>query len=576
MKEYKRLFPYLKRYVWWYVFGLFFLVITDGGQLFMPQIIKSAIDIISGGRFELSAVLQRAIMLAGVALAVAVGRFGWRFFLNGTSRRIEAELRDDLFRHLLTLSSSFYNRTKTGDLMARATNDMRAIRMATGMAFVAFIDGLFMAAAIFTILFTQYTELALITIIPLPVIAILTLGMGKLIGERFRRVQEGFSRLSEHVQETLSGIRVVKSFVQEKHVIGRFHAANMEYVGANMALVKIWGFFFPLIMFLSGVSALLLLRFGGVAVIERKLTPGDFVAVLAYLQMLRWPMAGIGFTVNMIQRGAASLGRINRILEEKPDITSPPSPRTEVPAGDLVVQDLSYGYEDGDPILKEINFVVPEGSTLGILGRTGSGKSTLVKLIPRLLDPPRGTITIAGRDVHEWDLHVLRSSIAMVPQDTFLFSAPIKENIAFGDPSLPEETLSAAAEVSTINRDLENFPSAWDTTVGERGITLSGGQKQRVAISRAVAVNPQFMIFDDALASVDTETEERILSRFLKLRAGRSNILISHRVSTLQAADRIIVLDNGRIVQSGTHEELLEEEGFYREVYTIQQMEGNG
>ncbi len=344
-----------------------------------------------------------------------------------------------------------------------------------------------------------------------------------------------------------------------------------------MYLVRIWGLFFPIITFISGLSLLFLLYFGGKSVILAEFSTGDFVAFMSYLTMLRWPVMGMGFTVNMLQRGAASLSRINAIMREKPEITSPPEPVDAAPQGELTINGLTFSYDEEDPaVLRNISVRLPRGHTLGILGRTGSGKSTLVRIIPRLLDPPPGTVAIGGRDVRDYRLDKLRGQVAFVPQDTFLFSATIKENLAFGRPDAPEEEIARAAELSTISRELDSFPHGWDTPVGERGLTLSGGQKQRVAISRAVLMDPELLIFDDALASVDTQTEERILSGFLEQRRGKTNILVAHRVSTLMYADYIIVMDEGEITQEGSHEDLLRQEGLYRDIYRLQQYTGGG
>ena len=575
LKEFRTLLPLLKKYRLYYLFGLLALLLTDAGELYIPQLIKRITNLITGGTFSLEAIGRLVLLMIGVALTVAFFRFGWRFFIHGASRRIERDLRERVFSHLLSLSSDFYQKMKTGDIMARSSNDMRAIQMASGMALVAFIDGFFLTIAILAILFAQFPKLAVITIIPLPLITILVLAGGKVIGQRFRLVQEGFSRLSEYVQESLTGIRVVKSFVKESWVEEVFHQRNDDNVSRNMQLVRIWGLFFPLITFISGLSLLFLLFFGGRSVMVDEFTPGDFMAFMAYLTMLRWPVMGMGFTVNMLQRGAASLERINEILNEKPGISSPSGAITTAPDGVLEVRDLNYHYsQDGPPVLQNISFLLPKGSTLGILGRTGSGKSTLVKIFPRLLDPSPGTVFIGGTDIRSYDLPVLRSSIGIVPQDSFLFSATIRENIAFGRPDAEDDEVQEAATLSTIDRELSVFPHGWNTEVGERGLTLSGGQKQRIAISRAMLINPEILIFDDALASVDAETEEKILTAFLRTRKGRTNILVAHRVSTLQHADHIIVLDEGRIIQQGSHDELSQAPGLYRDIYRLQQLSG--
>ncbi|MCF7944859.1 MAG: ABC transporter ATP-binding protein/permease [Spirochaetia bacterium] len=572
LKEFKTLLPLVKRYTAYYVLGLLALVLTNAGELYIPQLIKQATNLIAGGSFNLSALGRLVLMMAGIAAMVAFFRFGWRYFIHGASRRIERDLREKVFQHLLSLSSSFYQKMRTGDIMARSSNDMRAVRMASGMALVAFIDGIFLSVAILIILFAQFPKLALITIIPLPFITIIVLLGGKIIGRRFKAVQEGFSRLSEYVQETITGIRVIKSFVKESWAERNFKIRNDDNLSRNMQLVRIWGLFFPLITFISGLSMLFLLYFGGQAVILNEFTPGDFMAFMSYLTMLRWPVMGLGFTINMLQRGAASLQRINEILNEKPEITSGPGAIDRSPAGGLKVDKLSFSYQkEGPPILQDISFEVPQGTSLGILGRTGSGKSTLVRLIPRLLDPPAGSIFIGEDDIRNFQLPKLRAAIGIVPQDSFLFSADIRDNIAFGRPEASDEEVQRAAEVSTISRELETFPHGWNTEVGERGVSLSGGQKQRIAISRAMMIDPELLIFDDALASVDAETEEKILNAFLKVRRGRTNVLVAHRVSTLRHADHIIVLDGGRIVQQGSHTELADTPGLYQDIYRLQQ-----
>src|SRR6056297_2213177 len=577
LKEYRTLLPLVKKYSLFYLFGLLALLITDAGELYIPQLVKQITNLITGASTSMEAIGRLVLMIIGIALVVAVSRFGWRFFIHGASRRIDRDLRLQVFNHLLGLSSDFYQRMKTGDIMARSSNDMRAIRMASGMAVVAFIDGFFLSLAILIILFSQFPKLALITIVPLPFITVIVLAGGKLIGRQFRLVQEGFSRLSEHVQETLTGIRVVKSFVKEEWVEDLFREKNNDNLRRNMQLVRIWGLFFPLITFISGLSLLFLLYFGGESVILGDFSPGDFIAFMSYLTMLRWPVMGMGFTINMLQRGAASLKRINEILDEQPHITSPIDPLMESPRGDLSVRDLSFSYKPKeDPVLKEVSFEVPRGQTLGILGRTGSGKSTLVKLLPRLLDPPDGSILIGGRDIHDYHLPLLRASIGIVPQDSFLFSASIRDNLAFGLPDAADEQVLQAAEISTISRELSTFPHGWDTEVGERGMSLSGGQKQRVAISRAMLIDPELLIFDDALASVDAETEEKILAAFLRVREGRTNILVAHRVSTLRHADYIIVIEEGRVIQRGTHDYLSADPGLYRDIYRLQQLTGGG
>ena len=574
LKEYRTLLPYLNKYIPYYITGILCLVITDAGLLYIPQFIKNAINAISTGNFDLEVIRTLMLQMVLVALVVSIGRFFWRFFIHGASRRIEMELRRNIFYHLLDLSSSFFGKNKTGDLMARMTNDMKAIRMASGMAFVAFIDGLFMALAILIILISSYPHLALVSIIPLPLITVIVLFAGKVLGTRFKRVQDGYSALSERVQETLSGIRVIKTFTQEEHFLKEFSRDNDEYWEANMSLIRVWGLIFPIVSFLSGVTVCLLLYFGGRQVIIGDLNPGDFVAVMSYLGMLIWPMLGAGFTVNLIQRGAASLARINHILDAKPEISNSESPLAVPPFEQLTVDSLVFKYNGTNSlVIDNLSLELKAGETLGILGKTGSGKTTLIRLLPRILESKEGEILFNGSPIHSMDLSQLRASISMVPQETILFSHTIRENILYAKADASEEELNEAIRISTLDRDLKTFPLGLETQVGERGVTLSGGQKQRIAFARALLADPQILILDDALSAVDTKTEEFILREFMKKRAGKSNIIISHRVSTLQVSDHILVLDAGAIDQYGTHEQLIKQEGLYKRIYTLQSME---
>jgi ATP-binding cassette, subfamily B, multidrug efflux pump len=574
MGEYRTLLPFVRKYRWYYIFGVLTLVVTSGGQLFIPQLIRRAIDTMTVTGFSLSTVGRYMLTLVALAAVIAAARFGWRYFLHGASRRIEAELREQLFGNLLNLPASYYRETTTGDLMARATNDLRNVRMAAGMGLVAFVDGIFMTLAILIILFSRHPRLTLIVVLPLPFVTVAILFAGRLMSRLFRRVQESFAELSSDVQESVTGVRVIKTFGKEGYFNRRFAGANDEYQRRNLAYVRVQGMFFPAVTFLSGLTSLLLLRFGGAAVIVGSVTPGEFVATLTYLEMLVWPMMGAGFLVNLIARGGASLKRLNAVIEREPDICSPKRPVSTVDSRSVTVRGLSYRYtEDGDEALSDIDLEVPAGHTVGILGRTGSGKSTLVSLFPRILDPPPGTVFVGSHDVRDYDLQALRSAFAVVPQDTFLFSATISENIRFAAESAGEELVSRVADISTISRDLADFPDGWETLVGERGVTLSGGQKQRVAISRALAAQRPILVLDDALSAVDTESEEKILSRLLAEREGMTNIIIAHRVSALSRSDYIYVLDEGRIIQRGTHDELISAAGMYRDIYELQQAE---
>jgi ATP-binding cassette subfamily B protein len=582
LKEYKTLLPYLKRYRFRYFWGFLCLVVTDAALMAIPQFVRRAVDLIARGHFDWYAVLALAGAMVALTAFLAAGRFLWRFFIYGSARRIEAELRERLFTYLLTLSYDFYQSHKIGDLMARAVNDLNAVRQSLGMGFVACIDGIVMSAAILAIIFIQDAGTASLAVIPLPLITLLILLFGKLVGKRFQRTHEAYSAMSDTVQETFAGIRVVKSFVKEWWFIRKFADTNDDYRASNMALVKLFGFFFPLITFLSGLTTLIILFVGGSRVVEGRMSPGDLVALFSYLTMLIWPLMGAGFMVNMIQRGAVCLGRVNQILETRPSITAPEkarvpeASRADSPA--LELRGLSFSYPDGTAVLEDIRLAVPPGTVVGILGRTGSGKSTLIKTLCRLVDPPPGTVFVKGVDVRQWDLEALRARFGVTPQDSYLFSDTIKQNIAYSmdNPGqfapADEERLKKAAALSAIDRDLASFTRGWDTLIGERGLTLSGGQKQRVAISRALLGSPEFLILDDSLSAVDAETEKRILTALLEERRGKTTIIVSHRVSALGYADLVVVLENGRISESGSPRELAARGGFYAATAALQQL----
>ena len=574
-KEYQAIIPYLKKYKLNYIVGILCLMIVDAAQVLIPRFVKQAVDIVASGKFSMRAILAPALWMVGIAAVISIGRYFWRYFIIGASRHIETEMRDKLFGHLMEMSAGFYQANKTGDLMAKATNDMNAVRQSLGMGFVSFVDGVFMSSMILIAMIADNASVALYTIIPLPLITVLILFFGKLVGGQFKRVQEVYSKLSDIAQETIAGMRVVKAFVKERHFSGRFSETNDHYKDAIMELVKTFGFFFPLISFLAGVSTAILLLAGGGAVIRNKMSPGDIIAMISYLEMLVWPLMGAGFTVNTIQRGAASLKRINDVLNTKSEIQEAENAIAEAPKGGLEIRDLRFSFPGSTkPALEGISFEVPEGKTLGILGRVGSGKSTLLKVLPRLLDPGEGRIFIGGKDICAYTLSSLRGAFGFVPQESFLFSDSVRKNVLYGNPALPEERFLELAKIASLERDVQLFPAGWDTVVGEKGLTLSGGQKQRIAIARALALDPKILVLDDSLSAVDAETEEKILQNLLLERKDRTNVIVSHRVSTLRHCDRILVLKDGAMIQYGSHEQLIQdEEGFYAEIAGLQELE---
>ncbi|MDR2941022.1 MAG: ABC transporter ATP-binding protein/permease [Treponema sp.] len=593
LKEYKKLLPYIARYRYQYIFGLVCLIIVDAAQIAIPQFIRSAVDLISSGDFQLRKIIMLCLYMTGVMAVVSGGRFLWRYFINGSSRRIEAQLREDLYNHLQKLSWDFYQKNKIGDLMARSITDLHAVRMAIGMGIVALFDFVFMSTAILIIIFVQDARSALVSVIPLPLVSALILLFGNLVGGKFRAAREAYSKLSDNAQETFAGIRVVKSFVKEWWFIKKFADSNDDYRKANMELVRLFGFFFPFIQFLSGLTVLIMLAIGGMRVINGLMTPGSLVAMFRYLNMLIWPLMGAGFMVNMIQRGAVSLGRVNEIFNTPPSIMDSENlacaeacvlsvldrMSANVPA--LELSGLTFSYNGTNTALDGISLKINRGEWLGIMGRTGSGKTTLIKTFTRMVDPPKGSVRVFGVDVRDWPLEELRKLFAVSPQDSYLFSDSIANNISYGydGGGMSNATASNAVVVekavvfASLDKDLALFQHGKDTLVGERGLTLSGGQKQRTAIARAVIMDSEFLILDDSLSAVDNETERKILEALRNERKGRTTVIISHRVSTLKYADKTLVLDGGKMLEYGSPEQLSAQGGFYSRMAAFQKLE---
>jgi ATP-binding cassette subfamily B protein len=566
----------LLKYLWKWKFKIFLgvlaLFIVDLSQLFVPLVIRSAIDKLIEEIMNLKILFIHFLIIIFLALLTAFFRYFWRYFIMGSAREIEKEIREKLYRHLLNLDFYFYQRKKVGDIMAHSTNDLEAIRMALGMGIVGAADFLIMFFFSLFFMLKISPSLTLYVLIPLPILSIIMLFFGSKIHHLFRKVQEGFSYLSEIAQEAFSGIKVIKAFVKEKEEEKIFYKGNELFFKRNMNLAYLWGAFMPLITLISGISIVLLIFIGGKKVILNEISLGSFVAFVSYIEFMIWPMMAIGWIINVFQRGAASMDRINDLLKEKKVVKNVPNPiKIKKLKGKIEVKNLSFYYPNEEkPVLKNISFKINPGEKIGILGKIGSGKTTLANLFLRIIEPPDNTIFIDEIDIKKYDLEDLRREIFLLPQEAVIFSGKIKENIAFTNPYAKEDEIIKAAISAHIYDEINLFPNKFDTIVGERGITLSGGQRQRIALSRAFLLNPSIFILDDALSQVDSETEEKIINNLKEYLRDKTTIIISYRTSVLKNLDRIIVLVDGEIEDIGTHEELIKKDGFYKKVYEIQ------
>src|SRR5574341_606238 len=565
--------PYLWRYRARLFWGLLTVFLNNGIWILFPQVLRHAIDDLHLGVTR-PKLLTYSLLLVGIALTKGTFQFLTRWIMIGISREIEFDLRNDLFRHLEGLTYSYYQRTRTGDIMARATNDLNAVRMLLGPAIMYTANTLVFTAGALAFMYAISPRLTLWAFAPLPLVSIIVQYFGRRIHERFERIQAMFSDISARAQENFSGTRVIRAYVQEEAEIAAFEEANREYIARSLKLVRLMGMLWPTLETMLGLAIVLVLWLGGREVILGRLTVGEFVAFNTYMVQLTWPVIALGWVINIFQRGNASMGRINEILSEKPAIADQAvaaAPSTSI-QGELEFRNLNFSY-NGVPVLEEISLRIPAGTSLAIVGPTGSGKSTLVSLIPRIYDAGPGQILLDGRTLREYPLETLRRAIGFVPQETFLFSVSVRENIAFGAEQASDAEVRSAAAGASIAPDIEEFPEKYATLVGERGITLSGGQKQRTAIARALIRNPRILVLDDALSGVDTYTEEKTLHHLRESVQDRTTIFISHRVSTVRDADQIAVLHSGRIVELGRHDELLARNGYYTELYQKQLLE---
>ena len=576
-KRLRPLAPYLKKYWRGFAWGSICVLLLNGIWVLFPQVIRKAVDYLNKGGRDTVRLAEFAALLVGIAVSKGVFQFLTRWIVIGISREIEFDLRNDLFEHLESLSYSYYQRTRTGDLMARATNDLNAVRMLLGPAIMYSANTIVFTAAALSFMFRISPRLTFYTFLPLPVASIVIQYFGRQIHERFEKIQAMFSDISARAQENFSGARVIRAYVQEGAEIRAFESANKEYIRRSLPLARLMGLLWPTLELTLGLAIVLVLWLGGRETLAGEISVGQFVAFLTYMVQLTWPVIALGWVVNIFQRGTASLQRIDEILGERPEITDSEAVtiaggREDALRGEIEFRGLSFAY-NGAPVLHNVNLRVPEGTSLAIVGPTGSGKTTLVNLIPRIYDAEPGTVLIDGRPIREFPVGFLRRNIGFVPQETFLFSDTIRENIAFGRESASDADIGEAADRASIAGEIESFPEQYKTVVGERGLTLSGGQKQRTAIARALLRNPRILILDDALSSVDTQTEDKILNHLREIMRGRTTIFISHRVSTVRNADRIAVLHGGRIVELGTHDELIARNGYYTDLYNKQLLE---
>jgi len=611
-KNLRPLVPYLKRYRSGLFWGGLCVLFNNGVWILFPQVIGRAVDALSHGVTR-QKLFTYSLLILTIALIKGIFQFLTRWVVIGISRDIEFDLRNDLFAHLERLSYSYYQRNRTGDIMARATNDLNAVRMLLGPAIMYSANTIVFTAGALAFMLAISPKLTLYAFLPLPIASIVIQYFGRRIHERFERIQAMFSDISARAQENFSGARVIRAYVQEQAEIAAFENANQEYIRRSLGLVRLMGMLWPTLELMLGAAVVIVLWLGGREVLLGKISVGKFVTFNTYMVQLTWPVIALGWVINIFQRGTASLVRINEIISQQPEIVdevqigsseeigrsdhrvigpsenqpatprdfafrSPDDPITRSPdfSGEIEFRNLNFAY-NGTSVLKEINLRIPAGSSLAIVGPTGSGKTTLVNLIPRIYDAEPGTVLIDGRPIRQFPLDSLRRHIGFVPQETFLFSDTIRENIAFGiaqeDGEAKLDNIKAAAEAANIAQDIESFPEGYNTTVGERGITLSGGQKQRTAIARALLRSPRILILDDALSSVDTHTEDKILNHLREIMRGRTTIFISHRVSTVRNADCIAVLHQGRIVELGTHDQLIARNGYYTDLYNKQLLE---
>lgn len=579
MQVFQYVKPFLKKHWHYYFFGTLLLMAIDGLQLLTPLVVGAFTDALMDATLTKELIPKYIFYIMAIAVGVAVGRYGWRMTIIKTAKKLEYWMRNRVFEHLEKMSLNYFNHHKTGDLMAHCTNDISAVRNAFGGGVIMFVDAFFMGIMTVALMATQIDlKLTLVAFLPMPLIVIFVITLGRQVRNRFQMVQEAFSDLTDVAQESFSGIRIIKSFVQERASLRNFNKKNQNNFKKNMHMVKLFGFVHPLVGFISMLSTLIAIVYGGRLVIDGGITIGKFVSFLSFVGMLAWPMMALGFVYNNLQRGLVSLKRLNTILDTPPEIIDlnviDAFNDAHKPDPTIRFNNLTFRYPGTDvPALEDVSFELAKGETLAIVGKTGSGKTTLVNLILRLYQVDDGMIEIGGTDINRLPIDKVRSMIGYVPQDNFLFSKNIAYNLRFGNDNLSEEDMIKATQSVQVYDEIMSFPDGFKTKLGERGVNMSGGQKQRVSIARALAMNPEIIILDDSLSAVDTKTEESILLHLKEALKDTTSILIAHRISTIKHANQILVLDNGKVVEMGTHKSLLAQNGHYADMYQKQLLE---